>query len=67
MRVKQRMTPNPITASPKTSHQEALKLMRADSFRRLPVVDMKNKLVGIVSLEDLLTASPSPSNQPEYL
>ena len=61
MRVKQRMTPNPITASPKTTHHDAIKLMREHNFRRLPIIDMKHKLVGIVSMEDLLTASPSPA------
>jgi acetoin utilization protein AcuB len=39
--------------------QEAHKLMRDEKIRRLPVVDKRGKLVGIVSESDLLHASPS--------
>lgn len=61
MKVRQRMTSNPITATPKTTHQEAVRLMRERHVRRLPVVDSKGKLVGIVSEEDLLSSAPSPA------
>jgi acetoin utilization protein AcuB len=61
MKVKQRMTSNPITASPKTTHQEAVQLMREHHVRRLPVVDSKGRLAGIVSEEDLLSSAPSPA------
>ena len=43
----------------KESFQDALRLMRERQCRRLPVVDQKGKLVGIVSERDLLYASPS--------
>ncbi len=59
MKVKQRMTSNPITATPKTTHQEAVNAMREHHIRRLPVLDDKGKLVGIVSEEDLLSSAPS--------
>jgi len=39
--------------------QEAHKLMRDEKIRRLPVVDKRGKLIGIVSESDLLDASPS--------
>jgi acetoin utilization protein AcuB len=39
--------------------QEAHKLMRDEKIRRLPVVDKRGKLVGIISESDLLNASPS--------
>jgi len=39
---------------------EALRLMREKKIRRLPVLDSRGKLVGIVSDKDLLYASPSP-------
>ena len=38
-----------------------MKLMREQKVRRLPVLDKKGKLVGIVSEKDLLYASPSPA------
>ena len=59
MLIKDRMTRPPITAPPEMPMQEALKLMRERGIRRLPVVDKKGKLVGIVSDRDLLHASPS--------
>lgn len=61
MKVKQCMTASPITATPKTTHQEAVQLMREHHVRRLPVVDSKGNLVGIVSEEDLLSTAPSPA------
>ncbi len=61
MLVRDRMTPNPITASPDTSLEDALRLMRERKIRRLPVVDKQGNLVGIVVEKDLLYASPSPA------
>lgn len=61
MLVKDRMTPKPFIIAPDTSVAEALSLMRQNSVRRLPVVDKKGHLVGIVSEKDLLYASPSPA------
>ncbi len=59
MFVNDRMSSPPMTITPETPFQDALKLMRDHRFRRLPVVDNKAKLVGIVSERDLLYASPS--------
>jgi acetoin utilization protein AcuB len=61
MLVKQRMSRHPITVRSKTSLHEALRVMRDNKVRRLPVLDEKNKLVGIVSEKQLLYASPSPA------
>ncbi|RME49199.1 MAG: CBS domain-containing protein [Chloroflexi bacterium] len=61
MFVRDRMSSEPITITPDTPFQDALKLMREHRFRRLPVVDKHGKLVGIVSERDLLYASPSPA------
>jgi acetoin utilization protein AcuB len=55
------MTHNPITIREETSLYDALKIMRENKVRRLPVLDKKGKLVGIVSEKDLLYASPSPA------
>jgi len=55
------MTKRPITTHPDTPIDEALKVMRESKVRRLPVVDKKGKLVGIVTEKDLLYVSPSPA------
>ena len=43
-----------VLAHPDMDAMEALKLMRVQRVRRLVVVDNARRLVGIVSLEDLL-------------
>jgi len=60
MLVGERMTRRPITITPDTPIEDALKLMKDERIRRLPVVDKKGRLVGIVTDKDLLYASPSP-------
>ncbi len=52
------MTADPITASPKMNLPEALQLMAQHSIRRLPIVD-KGELVGMVTRGDLRGAQPS--------
>lgn len=60
MRVKNRMTPNPIVANPKTNYNEALRMMQQNHIKHLPIVDSHADLVGIVTQEDMLRAEPSP-------
>jgi acetoin utilization protein AcuB len=60
MLVYERMSRHPITITADVPIDEALKLMQAKKIRRLPVLDKKGKLVGIVAEKDLLYASPSP-------
>jgi CBS domain-containing protein len=48
------MTKDPRTVGERTSIEAALSLMRSGSFRRLPIVNDDGKLVGIVSLDDVL-------------
>lgn len=60
MIVARRMTPNPITVKPDTTHSTALDLMRKNNVRHLPVMD-NGKLVGIVVENDLLSSRPSPA------
>jgi len=55
------MTKRPITIHPDAAIDDALKLMRESKVRRLPVLDDKGKLVGIVTEKDLLYVSPSPA------
>lgn len=58
MLVRDRMQKDVITISSSVTILEAQKLMRDREIRRLPVVD-EGKLVGIVTYNDLLEASPS--------
>ena len=48
MRVRDRMTANPITVQPQTSVNEALRIMQGRKIRRLPVVQ-DGRLVGAVT------------------
>ena len=59
MLVKNRMSQPVITVDPDMPIMEALNMMKTKQIRRLPVVDGKGKLIGIVSNEDLLNAGPS--------
>lgn len=48
------MTPAPKTVAEETPIESAIAIMRSGRFRRLPVVDHDNKLVGLVTLDDIL-------------
>ena len=52
--VGQAMTHDPKTIPEESSIESALSLMRTDEIRRLPVVDREGKLVGLLSLDDVL-------------
>lgn len=49
------MTKAPVTVSEATPIEQALALMRSGSFRRLPVVARDGALLGLVSLDDILS------------
>ena len=59
MLVARRMSPDPKTIAPDVSVAEATERMQRERVRRYPVLDKRGKLVGIVSLDDLLRSSPS--------
>ncbi len=61
MLVRHRMSSPAITVTPDTTFSQAFRILKENNIRRLPVVDGKGKLVGIVTLTDLLRASPSPA------
>jgi acetoin utilization protein AcuB len=61
MLVKNRMSRHPLTVTADFHIDEALKMMRDNKVRRLPVIDKDGQLMGIVSEMDLLYASPSPA------
>jgi len=59
MIIKDWMTKDVITVDPETSMMRAAKLMKEKGIRRLPVVDDKGKIVGMLSDRDVKEASPS--------
>jgi len=59
MLVGERMNHPVIFAHPDLPIHDALNLIKSEHIRRLPIVDKHGKLVGIVTDEDLFTASPS--------
>jgi acetoin utilization protein AcuB len=59
MLIRQRMSRPVITVNADASMQEALDLMRKEHIRRLPVINKRGQLVGIVTETDLAKASPS--------
>lgn len=60
MLVGERMSHPVIFCHPDMPIHDALNLLKSEHIRRLPVVGKHGKLVGIVTDEDLFTASPSP-------
>ena len=60
MYVKDNMTRNPYTVTSAKSVSEALDIMSASKVHRLPVVDNKGKLVGLVTQS--LISSNTPNN-----
>ena len=54
LKVKDIMSPDPITAKHTASLDDLITLMRNAQVRRLPIVDERRHLVGFVSFDDLL-------------
>ncbi|MFH1091992.1 MAG: CBS and ACT domain-containing protein [Pseudomonadota bacterium] len=59
MLVKDWMSKNVVTVNEDTSMMEASQTLREKRVKRLPVLDKKGRLVGIVSDRDIKAASPS--------
>jgi CBS domain-containing protein len=55
------MTQDVITVHPKTTLPEAHRIMMDEEIRRLPVVNKKGRVVGIITLGDVRGAQPSPA------
>jgi acetoin utilization protein AcuB len=53
------MTPEPVSVNPGAPLRDAFRLMIDNKVRRLPVMDHE-RLVGIITLEDLRRAEPPP-------
>lgn len=52
--VKNIMTPNPLTVKPTDPVEACMGLMAARSFRHLPVLDGGGRVVGVVSIGDVV-------------
>jgi acetoin utilization protein AcuB len=59
MFVEKRMTHPVLTIKPDVPIHDALNLMRKESIRRLPVVNDRGRMIGIISEMDILHAEPS--------
>jgi CBS domain-containing protein len=56
-RVRQWMTPDPITAAHDMDVEEAARIMLDNGFRHLPVVDEAGRVIGVVSLRRVVAAT----------
>jgi acetoin utilization protein AcuB len=56
MRVRDAMTPNPMTIDPEVPVETAVATMRERQLRHLPVVDDSGKLLGVVTDRDIRSA-----------
>ncbi len=59
MLVREWMVKNVITVTPESSMLKASKLLKDHGFKRMPVIDVNRKVVGIISDRDIKDASPS--------
>jgi IMP dehydrogenase len=55
------MTKQPITVKEDVTAEEAINTMYAKKVERLPVVDEKGKLIGIITMQDLLEKQQFPN------
>ncbi|MDB0034143.1 CBS domain-containing protein [Alphaproteobacteria bacterium] len=53
------MTSQVITVTKKTSQIQALRLMKSNNIRHLPIVDGSNKLLNFISFRDIFDSSQS--------
>ena len=60
-RVRQWMTPDPVTVTAQTDVEEAARIMIDNGFRHLPVLDDDGRVVGIVSLRRVVSAAQTPA------
>lgn len=61
------MTKDPVTVSDTTRLKDAAEIMFQRWFRHLPVVDSNGKVVGVISLRDLLGLVARSFEEPEAL
>ncbi|MBR2825585.1 MAG: CBS domain-containing protein [Solobacterium sp.] len=61
MYVKDHMTPSPYCIFPNTSVSKAIDILEQKDFRRLPVIDENEKLIGLVTEERISDSSGAQS------
>ena len=61
------MTQDPVTVDPDLSIQDAAKIMFDKWFRHLPVTTGDGKVVGIISMRDLLTLVSQGMEEPVHI
>jgi len=66
-RVEEVMSRNPVTCKPEDPVDHAMDRMAQHQVRRIPVVDGKNRVVGIISQADLLTRVDLPEKTANVL
>lgn len=59
-KVKDVMTKDVVCAKEDVEEEEALELMYANRVERLPIVDDENRLIGIITLRDILKRRKYP-------
>jgi CBS domain-containing protein len=65
--VRECMTTDVVTIAPGTRLRDAARIMFEKWFRHLPIQDESGKVVGIISLRDLLTLVAESMEEPETL
>jgi CBS domain-containing protein len=60
VKIEEAMTRNPITCKPEDDVQNAFDRMSQHQVRRIPVVDGRNRVVGIIAQADLATRLDRP-------
>ena len=63
IRVREVMSPHPFVCRPSDPMETTLAMMAKQQVRRLPVVDGQGRLVGIVSVNDVLARGGSPPEE----
>jgi CBS domain-containing protein len=67
MRVQEVMTRDPVTCRADNDLQVALDAMAGHQVRRIPVVDEKNQIVGIIAQGDVATRVSEPAKTAELV
>ncbi len=65
--IKDAMSRNPVTCRPDDSVQNAMDRMSQHQVRRIPVVDGKDRIVGIISQADLAIRMDQPEKTADVL
>ena len=67
VKVEEIMTKNPVTCKPEEDVQNAMDRMAQHQVRRIPVVDGRGRIVGIIAQADLATRMDRPEQTEKVL